>query len=183
MKTIALLLANGFEEIEAITTIDMLRRVQIPVKTFSIDSSLQVIGAQQVTITADALLSEIDFKDLDGVILPGGLPGSTNLAASELVLSCLRQVYQQRGLIGAICAAPIALGKAGILEEHSYTCYPGCQNEITSGGHWTGQEIEESDNIITGRCPGASFVFGLALVKYFTNAATCVELTKGMIIQ
>lgn len=181
MKPIAVLLADGFEEIEAVTVIDMLRRASIPVKTLSITDSTIVCGSHQIPMIADDCLANWEADQLNGVVLPGGLPGSTNLAASEEVLTLISTLNQQDKLVAAICAAPTVLAKANLLIHKTYTCYPGCESAIPQG-----TRLEEAvvihDNVITGRAPGAAITFAEAIIQTLTSTTTSAAVIKGMIL-
>lgn len=181
MKAIAVLLADGFEEIEAITVIDMLRRAAVPVKTLSITDSTVVCGAHQIPVIADDCLANFNADELNGVVLPGGLPGSTNLAASEEVLNLIAALNQQKKLVAAICAAPTVLAKANILQYKTYTCYPGCEAGITQGTRLE-EPVVIHENVITGRAPGAAIAFAEAIIQSLTSTITSTAVIKGMIL-
>ena len=127
MKKAAVILANGFEEIEALTVVDVLRRAQIPCTVLGFDK--QVVGSHGISVIADEVLDANVF-DHDMIILPGGMPGSTNLKSSETVISILRKMQSEDKYIAAICAAPIVLEHAGVLKGKNYTCYDGFEKEL-----------------------------------------------------
>ena len=160
---IAVFLADGFEEIEAVTPVDVLRRAGFDVDTVAIGDMSDVMGAHDVRYIADGFVDEINAGDYCMSVFPGGLPGATNLAADERVLDFARKVYANGGIVSAICAAPIALSAAGLLEDMEYTCYPGFEQKI--GGKYTGQRVCVCGRVITGCGPGASLEFAMALVK------------------
>ena len=130
MKKAIVFLANGFEEIEAIGTIDMLRRASIEVTTVSITTDPIVVGAHQVPITADTTLDKADLKNQDALVMPGGMPGAANLDQSEPVKEALLEQYRQQKLVAAICAAPMVLGGLGLLKGRKATCYPGFEMKL-----------------------------------------------------
>ena len=169
MKVYAFL-ANGFEEIEAITPVDLLRRAGVEVCTVSVHETLSVTGAHGMTLQADALYDECNFADADLLFLPGGMPGTTNLESHEGLCSLLRQHNAEDKLIAAICAAPSILGKLGILEGKKATCYPGFECHL--GTSVTEASVVISENITTGEGPGAAYDFALDLIELLTDEET-----------
>ena len=132
-KTIAIPLAEGFEEIEAITLIDLLRRAEFEVTTISINEALLVEGAHGIKVEADSKLIEVKEKSFDAVILPGGMPGTLNLKNSESLKSAVINWIDQGAAYGAICAAPTALAAWGLLKDKACTCYPGFEARVENG--------------------------------------------------
>ena len=130
MKKAIVFLANGFEEMEATGTVDVLRRGGIGVKTVSITNERKVVGAHHMEYMADALFSEIDFSDVDALILPGGMPGSSNLNECEPLKERLIEQYKNNKIVAAICAAPMVLGGLGLLKGRRATCYPGFEPKL-----------------------------------------------------
>ena len=173
MKVYAFL-ADGFEEIEAITPIDLLRRAGVDVCTVSVHASKAVSGAHGMTLMADALYEECDFTDADLLFLPGGMPGTTNLEAHAGLCELLRQHNEEGKLIAAICAAPSILGKLGLLEGKKATCYPGFENFL--GESDTDASVVISDNITTGEGPGAAYDFALDLIEQLIDAETAERI-------
>lgn len=173
-------LANGFEEIEAIAPVDILRRGGVDVKTVSITASLSVETAHGITITADCHIDDVDLSDADLLILPGGMPGAKNLLDHEGVCNALVQHNEQGKLIGAICAAPMVLGQNGILNGRRATCYPGFEH-LLDGAEYTAELVTVDGNITTGRGPGAAMAFGYQLLSNFVPQETVEEMKKGMI--
>ncbi len=162
-KTALLLLAPGFEEIEALATADVLRRLNCRVLLTGVDS-LTVRGSHHISVTAETLLA--DAPAADAVILPGGLPGSTNLRDSQAVTALLKQYKAEGKYIAAICAAPTVLKHAGIAENTVMTGYPGCEPLAGSDDlHFTGAMTECDGTIITGKGPGASFLFAAEIAR------------------
>jgi 4-methyl-5(b-hydroxyethyl)-thiazole monophosphate biosynthesis len=179
MAKAVVLLAEGFEEIEAFTIVDVLRRAGIETIMAGIDGNACVTSAHGVTMQVDAQAT--DVGDFDLIVLPGGLPGAENLAASPIVMTLITQAKSKDLLIGAICAAPIALEAAGILEPGTtYTCYPGFEDRIANGKH-TGAMVEIDGKLITGAGPGAALEFSYALLENLGCGATVDELRKGML--
>lgn len=181
-KRAVVLLASGFEEIEAVTVIDVLRRagVAVQVAGVGVAPSGNAIGAHDLVVGTDCLLEDLNDHELDMVVLPGGLPGATNLAASEEVRLLVRAVLEHGGMAAAICAAPLALDAAGVLAGAEYTCYPSIEKQIRQG-KYTGARVQCSGRLITGCGPGASLEFALALVEGLGLAAKAAQLRQGML--
>ena len=125
MKKVALFLANGFEEIEALATVDILRRAQLTVETISISDKKSVTGAHNLSVIADKTFQEANFSDVGLLVLPGGMPGAKNLNEHEELKQLISQFNEEGKLIAAICAAPMVLGGLGLLKDRRATCYPG----------------------------------------------------------
>ena len=181
MKKAIVFLANGFEEMEATGTVDILRRGGIDTKTVSITDDHKVVGAHHMEYMADALLSETDFSGIDALILPGDMPGASNLNESEAVKEALLQQYRQGGIVAAICAAPMVLGGLGLLKGRKATCYPGFEPKLI-GATVTGEAVEVDGNVVTGRGPGLVFNFGLALVSVLKGDAVAEEVAAGLLL-
>lgn len=164
---IYIMLADGFEETEMIAPLDMLRRAGVPVRTVGITGKV-VVGAHHIPVTADLLPEEVDTSAMDGVILPGGMPGTTNLQDSDFVLSLVKTCYAKGKLVAAICAAPMILGTLGLLEGKKATCFPGFEEHL-KGASYSSDPAVTDGNVITGRGAGAALDFGAALVDYLTN--------------
>lgn len=156
-----LFLAKGFEEIEAIATVDILRRADIPVLTVSIDEKI-IEGAHGIKIEADISIDEVEPDKLEGIILPGGMPGTTNLEA-DTKLSALIDFAAENDLwLFAICAAPLILGKKGLLDGKKATCYPGFESYLE--GAEIGKRVCLDNKTITGQGPGAVFDFAFTII-------------------
>ena len=151
-------LAPGVEEIEAMATIDALRRADIPVVAVAVDTTLQIKGATGQTIVADSLISDIDITDADWLIVPGGVPGAPNLHASQAVSTLLKEHYAKGGRIASICAGPaVVLAPLGILNGKRATCYPGLGDQINSnGGEYVAEKVVSAENLITSEGPGTT---------------------------
>jgi protein deglycase len=182
MKKVLIHLADGFEEIEAITPVDVLRRAGCEVVTVSVTGKHEVIGAHGVTMLADKLFVESDYEHADLILLPGGQPGSNNLNRHEGLKKQITIFYQQHKLIAAICAAPLVLGSTGILKGKKATCYPGVESQLT-GATCTGKDVEVDGNIITGKGPGLAMRFSLTLVEKLVDKNKADELRGAMIIE
>lgn len=173
-------LANGFEDIEALAPVDILRRGGQDVVTVSIADNREVESAHGVTVVADTTLEATDdFDDADLLVLPGGMPGAAHLDAHPGVRQALAAHYGRGRLIGAICAAPMVLGHMGLLRGRRATCYPGFEQEL-DGAEYTGELISEDGPFITGEGPAAAFEFGYCLLAHLTDAASVEQLKDGM---
>lgn len=181
MKTSYLFLAEGFEEIEALTIIDMLRRAGMAIKTVSITSQKEVKGAHNITVLADMLFEPNRITDIDWLILPGGMPGTKHLGEFKLLKTLLKEHYKNNGKIAAICAAPSILGDMGLLNGRKATCYPGFESHLQNGD-CTGNPVEISGNITTGKGPGVAPKFALAIIKQALGDETAKEVAKGMLL-
>lgn len=181
MKKAIVFLANGFEEMEALGTVDILRRGGIEVTTVSITANPVVTGAHNVPVTANTTLEKVNLTDADALVLPGGMPGASNLNDSEAVKEALLQQYRDNKIVAAICAAPMVLGGLGLLKGRNATCYPGFEPKLI-GANVTGEAVEVSDNVITGKGPGLVINFGLALVAAIKNEAVAEEVAAGLLV-
>ncbi|MGA1868569.1 MAG: DJ-1 family glyoxalase III [bacterium] len=180
---ILMTLAEGFEEAEAIIPLDLLRRAHIPVVTCSISILLNVQGAHQIQIQADKLINQINIEEFNGIILPGGMPGTVNLNKSQEVHRFIMNIYQRGGLIAAICAAPTILSDLGLLKNKSATCFPDIQPRINCAQiHPKAQVVVES-NIITSQGMGTAIPFGLTIVEYLEGKRVATELAQRIVYQ
>ena len=167
-------LADGFEEVEAIATLDVIRRAKIDIETVGVGSK-NITGAHGVTVRCDIDTDEATFTGLDGVILPGGMPGTKNLLADNHVNKAIDYCYSQGKLVSAICAAPMILGVKGLLKGKEATCFPGFEGDL-EGAIISEKYYVTDGNIITARGMGSAINFGLEIVKYFKDEATANEL-------
>lgn len=182
MKKSYLLLADGFEEIEALGTLDILRRAGMDVLTVSINPGYEVTGANGVTVQADLIMTD-EMSQPEWVIVPGGMPGASNLAADSRVSRMLTKQNDEQGYIAAICASPaVVLTPLGILNGKDATCYPGFEAQCP-GVNMTGKRIVVLDNIITAAAPGVTFEFGLAIAEKAMGADVAKSVSQGMLIK
>lgn len=181
MKKVVLFLANGFEEIEALGTLDILRRAQIPVKTVSISDDKTVTGAHNISVIADTIFAEADFTEVEVLVLPGGMPGAKHLNEHEGVKKLLLEFNKQQKMIASICAAPMVLGGLRLLEGRRSTCYPGFEPELI-GAQVTGENVVVDGNITTGKGPGLVFDFALRLVEQIAGMPTRREVQQGLLL-
>lgn len=180
MKKTAILFANGYEEVEALTVVDLLRRAKIGCEILSVADSGQVTGSHGISIGADRNFSGTDFSQYDGVILPGGMPGTTNLAADERVLALLRSFAAAGKLTAAICAAPTVLAKAGLLEGKKAVCYPGMEEQLT-GAKVSFDPVAVDGTVITSRGLGTAIPFALSIVQYFDGRERAEALASSVV--
>ena len=180
MSKVAILIADGCEECEALIQVDMLRRAGIDIDMVSISDSKQVTSARNITFTCDRLMRDFDADAYDGVILPGGMPGTTHLKEDPKVISLVKKYNSEKKLVAAICAAPTVLGAAGILKGKNATGYPGCEDGLTGAVLKTDQVVRDG-NIITSRGLGTALPFAGALIEYFTDQATAKKLLSSVV--
>ena len=166
-----LFLDTNFEEIEAVTTIDLLRRANIALTTVSVTGSQHVMGAHQIEVKADRCIADCDFSDAGMLILPGG---ATHLDKCQPLCDLLRKHNEQGKQIAAICAAPSVLGKLGILEGKQATCYPGFEDFL--GESFVGGLVVESKNIITAKGPGLASDFAFCLIEHLAGEETADQV-------
>jgi 4-methyl-5(b-hydroxyethyl)-thiazole monophosphate biosynthesis len=176
MATALVLLADGFEEIEAVTIIDVLRRGQVTVTTVSL-SGKRVLGSHQISLEADALLDSVSVDDFDALVLPGG-PAAKTLREDALVQATIKRAAAAGKLLAAVCAGPTALEVAGLLAGKRATVYPG--NQLPSA-RLVDERVVEDGNIITGSGPGTSMAFALKLVERLSGAAIAQSTAEKLL--
>ena len=160
---VAVLLAEGFETIEALTTVDILRRAGVTCNTIG-TKNLDVTTSHSITIKADKVLNE-EVYDYDVVVLPGGMPGAVNLRDDEKVNELVKKFYDEGKIVAAICAGPITLGKLGIVKGKNATCYPGFEDQL-EGCNYKDELVVVDGNIITGRGPAAAIPFAFEILNH-----------------
>ena len=179
-KRVSVFLADGFEEIEGLTVVDLLRRAGVEVTTVSITGDYTIHGAHKIDVQADKLFDEVNYGEEDMVILPGGMPGTLNLGAHEGVKEVLAQFYKEEKYIGAICAAPSVLGKYGMLEGRKATSYPGFEEALNCAEYVT-DPVAVSDFVITSRGLGTAIEFSLTLIEKLVGAEKAEEIGHSII--
>lgn len=172
-------LATGFEDIEALIPLDIMRRGGVDFKTVSITGSKAVETSHGVTITADLLFEEADFSDADLLMLPGGLPGATNLNGHDGLKKLLLEHAGKGKMVGAICAAPMVLGGLGLLKGKRATCYPGFEKYL-DGAEYTAELYTRDGNITTGEGPAATLPYAYALLGELAGEQTADQIATGM---
>ncbi|RIJ50558.1 DJ-1/PfpI family protein [Maribellus luteus] len=182
MKNIAVHLAEGFEEIEAISIIDVLRRANLKVTVVSVTGDLVVTGAHQIQVTADKLFEDVDYSEIEMLVLPGGMPGSANLKAHSGLREQILNFNDNGKPLGAICAAPMVFGNLGLLNNKKATCYPGFEEEL-HGAVITGNDVEQAGNIITGKGAGVAIKFALKIVENIKGQKAAGELGRKMVVE
>jgi 4-methyl-5(b-hydroxyethyl)-thiazole monophosphate biosynthesis len=181
-KRIAVHLADGFEEIEAVTIIDVLRRADLDTVVVSVSGSIEVAGAHQLKILADILFDNVDYNLVDMIVLPGGMPGASNLDAHAGLKENIRAFDLAGKPLAAICAAPLVFGHLGILEGKQAVCYPGFEKYL-KGAEILTVPVIESGNVVTGRGVGAALQFALKIVEKIVSKEKAELLAKQMLVQ
>jgi protein deglycase len=180
MKKICIPLADGFEEIEAVTLIDVLRRAGFSVKTCGLNGLL-VRGSHDIAVTADIPIDQALEGAWDLIVMPGGMPGATNLRDDERVGKLLEKTAKAGGYVGAICAAPIALAHFGFLKGKKATSYPGFGEQMP-GAEYRNERIVFDGKVLTSRAPGTAMEFALAITELLAGIEKADELRKQMLI-
>lgn len=170
-------LADGFEEIEAMSTIDILRRAEINVVTAGIPGTI-IKGSRGTKTITDRKLSELKVESFDAIVLVGGYPGYVNLGKSQRIIDALRAFDSSKKTIGAICAAPTILAKAGIINERKVTVYPGMEREIPRP---RGERVVQDGHIITSQGPGTAIEFALKLVEALKGRGVSEKLRRDLV--
>ncbi len=171
-------LADGFEETEAIAPIDVMRRAKLEVKTVGVTGEY-VTSSHRITVKADILPEDINFDDIEGVVLPGGMPGTLNLEASKYVIEAVKYSYENGKIVAAICAAPSILGHLGYLEGRKATCFPGFESEL-KGADYTAAHTETDGSIITAKGAGCAIEFGHAIVTALRSKKSADIVIENM---
>ncbi len=175
---IAVLLADGFEEIEALTPLDVLRRAGLDAKTVAVTSKIAV-GSHGIPIVCDVSAGELDLNEVSAVVFPGGMPGALNLDASPISDKFIDAVKKNRGIIAAICAAPLVLGRRGLLKGKRATCYPGFENELL-GATLTDAGVAVDGKIVTARGMGTALEFALTLVELIKGKEEAIKISEAV---
>ena len=175
MKKVSVILADGFEEIEGLTVVDIMRRAKIDVETISITGQKQINGAHKIIVEADRLFEETDFSDGDMLVLPGGMPGTLNLDAHSGVRRVVKDFFEEGKYIGAICAGPTVLANLGLLKGKRITCHPTVEQDI-QGAVITKVPVTVDNNVITGRGAGAAVDFALKLIEVLAGSEKAKEI-------
>lgn len=171
-------LANGFEEIEALATVDVLRRAGLQVTTVGI-GGVEIIGSHNITVRADIADEQLDVSDANAVVLPGGMPGTLHLEASAVVQHALKFAQENDVLIAAICAAPSVLGHAGLLMGKQAIAYPGFEKEL-KGAEISQKPVVKDGNIITAKGAGVAIEFGLEIASALTTKENANSVKEAM---
>ncbi|MBO5945153.1 MAG: DJ-1/PfpI family protein [Clostridia bacterium] len=176
---IAIMLADGFEEIEALTPLDILRRAGLDVRTVAVGSKV-AIGSHGISVICDTTIDEIKLDEVSMVIFPGGMPGSLNLDASPITNVMIDAVKKNGGHLAAICAAPLIFGRRGMLEGKRAVCYPGFENELV-GATVPNDDVVTDGNVTTARGMGVAIPFSLELVKIVLGEEKANDISRAII--
>ncbi len=180
MKKVVICLAEGFEEIEAVTTADILKRAGLDVKMVSFTGELIVSGAHGITLRADRTFDESGLEGFDMIVLPGGMPGASNLHKHDGLRKWLLD-YASRPdrYLAAICAAPMVLGELGILRDKKATCYPGFEKYLT-GAHWISEGVVRDGSVITAQAAGFSAAFALEIAALLAGREIAARVASAI---
>ena len=183
MASVLIPLAEGFEELEAVALIDVMRRGGIDVRIAYLEDELHdalVLGAHGITVQADTSLKNVITDDFDMMVLPGGWGGTYALAENARVIELLQE-FKAKKMVGAMCAAPFTLKKAGVLGDN-YTCYPGAKDEIAHPGYRDDVKVVTDGNVMTSQGPGTAVCFGLAIVEKLVGKESMQAVKDGMLL-
>jgi len=182
MASVLIPLAEGCEELEAVTLIDLLRRAGITVTTASLSETLQLRASRQVGLVADTLLDTVVNDEFDMLLLPGGQPGTSHLNADSRIHALIRRLNKADKFIAAICAAPLVLAESGVLNGKRVTCYPGTLDaETWTEIHICDDAVVIDNNVLTSRGPGTAMDFALAIIELLTDKATRDQVETGLV--
>ncbi|MCS7080815.1 MAG: DJ-1/PfpI family protein [Chloracidobacterium sp.] len=183
MPKVLVPLAEGFEEMEAVIVVDVLRRADIAVVTAALTDNRTVTGSHGIPVVADTTLAAVMEDHFDAVVLPGGLPGATNLRDDPRIAEIVRRTVEQDGWAAAICAAPLALAAFGVLRGKAFTSHPSVRDRLAdAGGEYDERRVAVDGRIVTSRSPGTAFEFALALVARLADEATARRLAEAMLV-
>ncbi len=180
MSKTGIFMANGCEEIEGLTVVDILRRADLEIDMISLNETTSVTGSHQITFLADTVFEDVNFDAYDAIVLPGGMPGTLHLGEHEGVRLVLQKFAREGKLIAAICAAPSVLGAAELLKNKKATCHPGFESKLT-GAAFSEDAVVRDGNIITSRGMGTAIDFALAIAKYFKGDAAVADLKQKLV--
>lgn len=181
MKKAVMLLAQGFEEVEALTVADVLRRAEVTCDMCSIHAGETVAGSHGIEVKCDKNFDSTDFSGYQALILPGGMPGTTNLRDDSRVIELVKKFDFERKYIGAICAAPMVLSKAGVMNGKKITSFPGVEEHL-EGCSYVEELVVQDGNIITSRGPATAIYFALKLVQNLASMETNKKLKESMMV-
>lgn len=179
MKKVILFFANGTEEVEALTAVDLLRRAGADVSVVGVGGK-EVTGSHGIRIVTDLAADDLVSFDFDMVVIPGGLPGTTHLDENAVVDKTLKEVHKNGGFLAAICAAPLVLGKRGYLTDKEAICYPGFEQYLT-GARLSGKRVCVDGNVITGAGAGVATDFALALIGVLYGSEKSAEIRRAIL--
>lgn len=177
---VCVFLAEGFEEIEALTVVDLLRRADIEVLTVSVTDDLKVDGVHGISVLADTVFEEVDFSKVEMLVLPGGIPGTPNLAKHVGLIAKILEYNKEKKEIAAICAAPTILGELGLLKGKRAVCYPG-KEDLLKHAIITNNMVESDENITTSKGVGTAIPFSLRLIERLRDEQTAQTIKKAIV--
>lgn len=180
MKKVGVFFGTGYEEIEALTVVDLLRRAGIEVQCISIDNRKQVMGSHKINVEMDAGIGDVDFESLDMIVCPGGMPGTRNLEACDILTEQIRSFYEKGKLIGAICAAPSIFGHMSLLKGRKACIFPGMEEELV-GAEVVYDDVVQSEHVITSRGMGTAIAFGLEIISNLLDRETAQNLGRKIV--
>lgn len=180
MSKVYVFLADGFEEIEGLTVVDLLRRAKIETEMVSIMETKQVKGSHGIEVSADGMFADYDYSDARLLVLPGGMPGTLNLGNHEGLCELLKKHYAEEKMIAAICAAPSVFGQLGFLNGRVATCYPGFESKL-EGAIVCASKVAVDGNVTTARGMGAAIDFSLKLIEQLADKETAEQISEGII--
>lgn len=179
MSKVYVFLAEGFEEIEGLTVVDLLRRAKIETEMVSVMEGKQIKGSHGIKVTADSMFADVDFSDANLLVLPGGMPGTLNLGNHEGLCELLKKHYTEGKKIAAICAAPSVFGQLGFLNGRVATCYPGFESKL-EGAIVCSTKVAVDGNVTTAKGMGAAIDFSLKLIEQLADQQTALEISEGI---
>lgn len=179
-KKIGIMVADGYEEVEMLTVVDLLRRESLICDIISVTGNKELTSSHKVTVLADVMFADADFDSYDALVIPGGMPGTINLGKHAGVCEQLKKAYADGKLVAAICAAPTVFGSLGILEGKRAICYPGMEDGLT-GANVTVEPVVADGNIITSRGMGTAIDFALAILAYFEGKEAAASLAEKIV--
>lgn len=181
-KKVGMMVANGYEEVEMLTVVDLLRRAGMTCDIISVTGEKELTSSHKVTVIADLLYEDVDFDSYDALAIPGGMPGTINLGQHAGVCEQLKKAYEKGKLIAAICAAPTVFGELGLLEGKKAICYPGMEDQLT-GADVTYESVVCDGNIITSRGMGTAIDFGLAILAYYEGEEIAAAMAQKIVYE
>ncbi len=180
MSKVYVFLAEGFEEIEGLTVVDLLRRANIETEMVSVMEGKQIRGSHGIKVTADSMFADVDFSDADLLVLPGGMPGTLNLGNHEGLCELLKKHYAEEKMVAAICAAPSVFGELGFLDGRVATCYPGFEGKL-NGAIVCATKVAVDGNVVTSKGMGTAIDFSLKLIELLVDKETADKIGEAII--
>lgn len=180
MSKLGIFMADGCEEIEGLTVVDLVRRAGIEIEMISVSGEKNVTGSHKIAFQTDVSKADADFASYDGIVLPGGMPGTTHLMEDDTVNRVIKEFATSGKLVAAICAAPRVLGNAGLLEGKKATCYPGVESKLT-GADFVTDPVAKDGNIITSRGLGTAIEFAAEIVAYLLDENVAKSLKESIV--